>query len=131
MAPRVLPFPLSPQPRAARCPQPRSDMHCRFEARRLTAFVLGPCPRIKILRIAWLDKKGHLERFLNDHYASHKCLPRGRHDLGVTENHGLRIGVLDFDRVRAQMRQALRREQQRSRRWSRLGAAFEKLRFPQ
>ena len=126
---RVLPFPVSPKKAAVSGMQPGSEMHCRFEARRLTAFLLGPRPRVKILQIAWLDKRRHLDRFLDDYYAAHKCLPRGRHDLGVTENHGLWIGVLDFDRIRAQLRLALRREQQRTRRWSNLGAVLGKIRW--
>ncbi len=103
-------------------------MHCRFEARRLVAFLLGPPPRVKILQIAWTDKKRHIDRFLNDYYDRHKCLPSGRHDLGVTAAHGLRIGVLDFDRIRAQMRMTLRREQERARRWRRLNAVFDRIR---
>ena len=104
-------------------------MHGRFEARRLIGFLLGPRPRVKILQIAWLDKKRHIELFLNDYYARHKRLPDGRHDLGVTEGHGLRVGMLDFGLMRGQLRQTLRREQLRARRWQKLSAVFEKLRL--
>ena len=130
MSLQVLPFPIKPRPpREVDEPATELSMHDRFEARRLVAFLLGPPPRVKILLVAWLDKKMHIDRFLDDYYALHRCLPSGRHNLGRTETHGLRIGVIDFDRMRTQMRLALRREQRRSRRWRRLGAALTKLRF--
>lgn len=122
MAVQVLPFPASPKAAAASGMQAGSDMHCRFEARRLGAFILGPRPQVKILQIAWLEKQQHIVSFLDEYYELHKTLPRGRHDLGATETHGLRLGVLDFDRVRGQMQQTLPRESGRWRRWRQLKA---------
>ena len=129
MTSRVLPFPVPPATSAAGGLQPGGEMHCRIEARRLAAFVLGPRPRVKILQIAWFDKKSRIDRFLNDFYAAHKCLPRGRHDLGVSENHGLSIGEIDFDRIRAQTHEALRRERSRARCRHGLAAVVEKMRW--
>ena len=124
MRPRVLSFPAQPKAATAKPAQAAAPMHCRFEARRLSAFVLGPRPRVRILQIAWLEKEQHISRFLQDYYAEHGCLPRGRHDLGATAAHGLRIGVLDFGRMREQMRQSLRPGPGRRWRWQNVMAFF-------
>ena len=62
--------------------------------------VAGRFPQVKILQIAWHDKRQHVRRFLLDYYAKYRCLPSGRHDLGRTGVHHLSMGIIDFDRVR-------------------------------
>ncbi len=85
-------------------------MHPRFEINLLVNQVIGEMPEVRILQIAWYDKRRHLRRFLSHYHARFGSLPRGCHDLGQTESFGLGVGVIDFDRVRAAIERELRRK---------------------
>ncbi len=60
----------------------------------------GRIPRYPSGRWLWLDRKKHIECFLNSYYEKYNKLPTGRHDLGTTERTNVHVGLVDFDRVR-------------------------------
>ena len=85
-------------------------MHPRFEINLLVNQVMGEMPEVRILQIAWYDKRRHLRQFLGRYHARFGTLPRGCHDLGETRGFGLGVGVIDFDRVRQSVEGELRRK---------------------
>lgn len=98
-------------------------MHCRFEVNFIVDRILGGRPKVRILVIAWQDKREHIRRFLLDYYARYHRLPMGRHDLGSTPNFRLEVGFIDFGEVRREIRHDLQHRHRGWRRWlgSRLG----------
>ena len=89
---------------------PGGAMHPRFEIKLLVNEILGERPEVRILQIAWYDKRRHLWQFLSHYHARFGRLPRGCHDLGETRGLGLGVGVIDFDRVRSAVERDLRRK---------------------
>ena len=89
-------------------------MHYRFEINLIANEILGPEPRVRILRIAWQDKQRHIHRFLEEYYHAHKSLPHGSVDLGSTSGIGLSIGTVDFDAVQARVAVELQRKERRN-----------------
>ena len=89
-------------------------MHFRFEINLIANEILGPEPRVSILRIAWRDKQKHIHQFLEDYHRQHQCLPSGSLDLGSTEGMRLSIGVVDFDTVRVRIDAELQRKVRRN-----------------
>ncbi len=86
-------------------------MHGRFEINFIVNRITGRRPPVRILEIAWQDKREHIRRFLLDYLARYRRLPVGRHDLGCTTNFRLAVGVIDFDAVRRRVRDDLERRQ--------------------
>ncbi len=82
-------------------------MHPRFEIRLLTNIVVGDCPPVTILRIAWEDKRDHLDAWMLQYYRIHGELPHGSHEPGRTPRHGLEMGKVDFDAARRQLERQL------------------------
>ncbi len=85
-------------------------MHPRFEINLFVNQVMGERPDVRILQIAWYDKRRHLRQFLCHYRDRFGELPRGCHDLGQTRSLGLGVGVIDFDRVRRAVDSDLRRK---------------------
>ena len=85
-------------------------MHPRFEINLMVNQVIGERPEVRILQIAWYDKRRHLRQFLYHYHARFGALPRGCHDLGETQSFGLGVGVIDFDRVRQSVERDLGRK---------------------
>ncbi len=83
-------------------------MHPRFEINLTVNQIMGERPDVRILQIAWYDKRRHLGHFLRDYHARFGALPRGCHDLGQTQGFGLVVGVIDFDQVRTAVARELR-----------------------
>ena len=83
-------------------------MHPRFEINLIVNRIMGERPDVRILQVAWYDKRRHLRHFLGDYHARFGALPRGCHDLGQTRGFGLIVGVIDFDQVRASVERELR-----------------------
>ncbi len=96
--------------RAGRAVASDVAMHPRFEINLIVNQVIGERPEVRILQIAWYDKRRHLRHFLSNYHTRFGALPRGCHDLGETEGLGLGVGVIDFDRVRSSVEQDLRRK---------------------
>ena len=84
-------------------------MHCRFEINFLVDRIVGRRPPVRILEIGWQDKRQHIRRFLLDYYARRRRLPLGRHDLGLTAEHHLTVGVINFSAVRRELRDKIER----------------------
>ncbi len=90
-------------------------MHPRFEIRLLVDTIVGECPPVTILRIAWEDKRDFLNDWMLQYYRRCGYLPRGRFEPGKTPRHGLDLGVVDFDAAgrclerELEMRRRLRR----------------------
>ena len=82
-------------------------MHCRFEVNFIVNRITGRRPTVRILEIAWQDKREHIREFLLDYYARHQCLPMGSHDLGSTPAFRLSVGIIDFGEVRHRVREDL------------------------
>ena len=89
-------------------------MHFRFEINLMVNEILGPEPGVKILRIAWDDKRRYIHQFLENYYQCHQSLPQGSLDLGSTPGIGLSIGVVDFDTVRLRVETELQRKERRN-----------------
>ena len=87
---------------------PGEAMHPRFEINLIVNQVMGECPEVRILQIAWYDKRRHLREFLQHYLVRFGELPRGCHQLGQTRSLGLGVGVIDFDRVRLSVARELR-----------------------
>ena len=83
--------------------QPAAPMHGRFEINYIVNWITGRRPQVRILEIAWQDKREHIRGFLLDFLARHRRLPTGRHDLGCTPTFRLSVGVIDFDVVRQEL----------------------------
>ncbi len=82
-------------------------MHPRFEIRLLTDTIVGECPPVTILRIAWEDKREHLDAWMQAYYRRYGVLPRGRCNPGKTSRHGLEMGTVDFDAARKRLTRQL------------------------
>ena len=82
-------------------------MHPRFEIRLLTDIIIGDCPSVTILRIAWEDKRDHLDAWMLQYFRVHGELPDGSHEPGRTPRHGLAMGVVDFDAARRKLERQL------------------------
>ena len=78
-------------------------MHPRFEIRLLTDTIVGECPPVTILRIAWEDKRDYLADWMLAYFRQHGFLPRGCHQPGKTPRHGLELGTVDFDAARGRL----------------------------
>ncbi len=85
-------------------------MHPRFEINLFVNQVMGERPDVRILQIAWHDKRRHLRQFLYHYHDRFGEMPRGCHDLGETRSLGLGVGVIDFDQVRSSVERDLRRK---------------------
>ena len=84
-----------------------APMHFRFEINFIVDRITGRRPVVRILEIAWLDKREHISRFLLDYHARYHRLPADRQDLGSTSAFGLGIGTIDFGEVRRGIRDDL------------------------
>lgn len=84
--------------------RPTAPMHGRFEINFIVNRITGRCPPVRILEIAWQDKREHIRGFLLDYLARHRRLPTGRHDLGRTSTFRLVVGVIDIGLVRQKLR---------------------------
>ena len=100
MRARVLLFPPRGRHRNRRADDSATAMHARFAMPRLTDAIVGARPEVRIVQIAWHEKRRHVDAFLRAYHARHGVLPRGCHDPGATADHGLRIGRIDFDAAR-------------------------------
>ncbi len=78
-------------------------MHPRIEIRLLTDTIVGDCPPVTILRIAWEDKRDYLDAWMQQYYRLHGELPCGCHEPGKTPRHGLAMGSVDFDAARKRL----------------------------
>ena len=96
---------MPPVDAAARVADPAVPMHCRFEINFVVERIIGRRPVVRILEIAWQDKREHIGHFLRDYYARHHRLPSGRHDLGRSPAFGLVVGTIDFGEVRRLVRE--------------------------
>ena len=85
-------------------------MHPRFEIRLLTDTIVGECPPVTILRLAWEDKRDYLDAWMQQYYRIHGDLPRGRCELGKTPRHGLLMGTVDFAAARERLARRLARD---------------------
>ena len=94
-------------------------MHFRFEINFIVDEITGPAPVVRILEIAWLEKRHYIREYLLDYHARYRQLPQALHDLGSTPGHHLRVGVVDFDRVRVRIRERLDRRNRGKSRWAR------------
>ena len=81
-------------------------MHYRFEIQLIVNAILADASAA--LRSDW-DRdvvRQHLRRYLARYHREHGVLPSGRHYLGMTRPLHLEIGMIDFDRVRARIRES-------------------------
>lgn len=100
---QVLPFPLRRRDRNGEPGEAGAKMHARFEMLWLIDAIVGARPEVRILQIAWYEKRRQVAGFVRACHARHAMLPRGCHDLGVTADHGLRVGRVDFDAARMRL----------------------------
>lgn len=96
-------IPATSRPEACKPVAPGTSMHFRFEINLMTNTIVGSRPKINILNFAWEDKKRHVRDYIGEYYNRRHVMPAGRHDLGITEEHHLTVGIVDFDKVRRQV----------------------------
>ncbi len=99
-------------------------MHPRFEIRLMTDIIVGECPPVTILRIAWEDKRDHVADWMLDYYRRYGRLPRGCHQVGKTPRHHLEMGGVDFDAAHARMLRELEIRRRMDRLLPRFGQFF-------
>lgn len=85
-------------------------MHVKFEIKLIVKEILGKPPKSSIQGIGYIVRKYYLTKYLNEYYLHHKELPFGSHDLGRTKIYNLIIGVIDFDALRHQIYEDLKRK---------------------
>ena len=81
-------------------------MHYQFEIQMIVNAILADS--VQALRGDY-DRdvvRQHLRRYLMRYHREHGALPTGRHYLGMTRPLHLEIGMIDFDRVRARIRES-------------------------
>ena len=78
-------------------------MHYQFEIQLIVNAILADSAHV--CRAAYDREvvRQHLRRYLYGYYREHAVLPSGRHYLGMTRPLHLQIGMVDFDRIRAQV----------------------------
>ena len=103
MSSQVLHFPLRGHAGKRDLARTGVKMHYRFEICRLADTIVGELPKVRILQIAWYEKREHVARFIRDYHAGHGILPQGRIDLGVTDDLRLTVGTVDFDLARQRL----------------------------
>ena len=85
-------------------------LHYRLAENLIINEIAGKMPEIHMPAVFWSIKKRLLRKFIGEYFEKHKELPSGSHDVGKMENCSLFNGVIDFDVVKQNIYEDLKRK---------------------